>query len=335
MANFKELLDAPLPSQEDDFDEVFGESAEDDDIFTDDELDEFFGESEEDDDEDEFEESEDDDEDFDDIFGESEDEFDDIFGESDDDFEESDDEDMDESDDIGEAEEGTDPDEEDDSDDSNYADEGCGEEGCDTEEGFDDFDDDRIADEIEDIMDDDPDYPDDDELDDVDDLDLDDIPDEKPEPLTGEEDKKADDMMAIAATPLLIKDELTAESAAEFYESEEGEIAISEGLILESDMEDLFQEGVFASPNKPFKMTKKARFNQLYEISVQIEGRLRNDPYYAKLQKAYAVERICKRELRKRYHQFAVKRAKVYLQRLIKSKSGTLAKIGKKIGLKK
>lgn len=213
---------------------------------------------------------------------------------------------------------------------------------------LDDMDDDEIADSIEDIDDDlDLGIDDDDDLDDAlddveDDDDLDDDldddgddEDDAPAPLEGEDDKKADEMMAIATTPILIRDELTAEEAVNFYESVDAEVAIEEGMLLESDMQDLYQEGVFASPNKPFKMTKKARFNQLYEMSVLIEGRMHNDPMYTKLQKAYKIERICKKELRKKYHNLAIRRAKIYLKRLMKSKSGVLNKIGKKMGLKK
>lgn len=230
------------------------------------------------------------------------------------------------------------------------------EEGCDDECGpgyedgeddlddLDDMDDDEIADSIEDIDDDlDLGIGDDDDLDDAlddvgDDDDLDDDEDDEdaaPAPLEGEDDKKADEMMAIATTPILIRDELTAEEAVNFYESVDAEVAIEEGMLLESDMQDLYQEGVFASPNKPFKMTKKARFNQLYEMSVLIEGRMHNDPMYTKLQKAYKIERICKKQLRKKYHNLAIRRAKIYLKRLMKSKSGVLNKIGKKMGLKK
>lgn len=253
---------------------------------------------------------------------------DDVSEEGNEDFEESDDIDDDDYEESDDADE-------------DYEEGGSGCNGCANEDVDDDLDgisDDEIANEIEGIMDDDPDYPDDldDELDDLDDdEEIEDDIDDIPEPLDGEEDKKADDLMAIAATPMLIKDELTAEESAKFYESEDVEIAINEGLILESDIDDIYQEGVFANPNKPFKMTKKARYNQLYELSVQIEARMHNDPLYKKLQKAYAIERICKKELRKRYHQLAVKRAKVYLKRLMKSKSGILSNIGKKIGLKK
>lgn len=210
---------------------------------------------------------------------------------------------------------------------------------------LDDMDDDEIADSIndldDDLGDDDDDYDDlDDELGDEDDADDDGIPDdmedeEVPQPLEGEDDVKADEMMAIATTPVLIRDELTAEEAVNFYESSDYDIAVNEGLVLESDVEDLYQEGVFASPNKPFKMTKKARFRQLYEMSVLIEARMHNDPIYTKLEKAYRIERINKKKLRKKYHGLAIRRAKIYLKRLTNSKSGVLKNIGKKLGIKK
>lgn len=145
------------------------------------------------------------------------------------------------------------------------------------------------------------------------------------------EDKKADDMLAMVATPMLIKDELTAEESVQFYESVDADIAMNEGLIEESDMDDLFEEGVFASPNRPFKMTKKARFRQLYELSVLIEAQAHRDPLKVKLDRAYAVERKIKKQLRQRYKAQAMKRAKGYLMRLMKSKSGVMKSLAKKI----
>lgn len=231
------------------------------------------------------------------------------------------------------------------SDDEDFPDEteeGCSKEGCAKEDAYSSMygDDVEIANELDAIMADDPDYPDDTGLDDAidsepDDFDDEDMDDDIPEPLEGPDDRKADNLMAMAATPMILRDELTAEESAQFYESEEGEIAISEGLILESELSELFEEGVFANPNKPFKLTKKARMRQLYELSVQIEARLHNDPIYSKLQKAYAIERKCKAALRQKYHPLALRRSKIYLKRLMNSKSGVLSKIGKKIGLKK
>ena len=193
-------------------------------------------------------------------------------------------------------------------------------------------DDTEIAGYINDIVDSDPDFDvlgDDSDDDDLDDADLDDdSSDEDPRELSPEDDAKANDLMAVAATPLIIKDELDAKESVGFYESADAEIAVNEGLILESDLDDLYQEGVFASPNQKFKMTKKARYNQLFELSVQIEGRMHNDPMYVKLQKAYKIERICKKNLRKKYYSQAKRRAIIYLKRLTSSKSGVLSKIG-------
>ena len=93
-----------------------------------------------------------------------------------------------------------------------------------------------------------------------------------------------------------------------------------------SDIEQAYTESVFASPNKKFKMTKQARFKQLYELSLQIEARHHNDPYYPKLQKAYKIERTIKAGWRKRYHALALRRAKKYLKRISMSKSGALRK---------
>lgn len=148
------------------------------------------------------------------------------------------------------------------------------------------------------------------------------------------EDKKADEMLAMVATPMLIKDELTAEESVKFFESVEADIAVSEGLIEEPDLDDIYTEGVFASPNKPYKMTKQARMNQLYELSVQIEARAHRDPLMKQLDKAYSIERRIKAQLRKKYGVAAKKRAMVYLKRLMKSKSGVLKNLGKKIAPK-
>ena len=158
---------------------------------------------------------------------------------------------------------------------------------------------------------------------------------EENEDLTHAEDQKADDMLAMVATPMLIKDELTAEESVNFYESADSDIAVDEGLIMESDLDEIFTEGVFASPNRPFKMTKKARFKQLYELSVQIEARAHRDPKMKQLDRAYKIERKIKAELRNKYGTAAKKRAMIYLKRLMKSKSSVLKNLGRKMLPKK
>lgn len=209
----------------------------------------------------------------------------------------------------------------------------CGD--TDLDEDFGEDDDDDEDDEDEDI---------DNALDDLEDQSQDDIEtglmnaddgSEENEDLTPAEDQKADDMLAMVATPMIIKDELTAEESVNFYESADSDIAVDEGLIMESDLDEIFTEGVFASPNRPFKMTKKARFKQLYELSVQIEARAHRDPKMKQLDRAYKIERKIKAELRNKYGTAAKKRAMIYLKRLMKSKSSVLKNLGRKMLPKK
>lgn len=212
--------------------------------------------------------------------------------------------------------------------------ESCSQEECDDTDLDEDFGEDDYDDE------DDEDEDIDNALDNLEDQSEDDIEtglmnaddnSEENEDLTPAEDQKADDMLAMVATPMLIKDELTAEESVNFYESADSDIAVDEGLIMESDLDEIFTEGVFASPNRPFKMTKKARFKQLYELSVQIEARAHRDPKMKQLDRAYKIERKIKAELRNKYGTAAKKRAMIYLKRLMKSKSGVLKNLGRKM----
>ena len=161
-------------------------------------------------------------------------------------------------------------------------------------------------------------------------------------PLEGEADQDADTMMAIVATPMVLDDTLTEEEARDFIESGDADIAVSEDLMLESALDDMvstlfdgesqaYTESVFASPNRPYKMTKKARLNQLYELSLQIEARAHHDPYVPRIEKAYKIERQIKAGWRKRYGQLAMKRAKKYLKKLMNSKSSGLKKAAKRL----
>lgn len=161
-------------------------------------------------------------------------------------------------------------------------------------------------------------------------------------PVTGQADEDADRMLAICATPTILDNTLTVEEAVAFIESGDADIAVNEGLMLESDLTSMlaelsddhgdFTEAVkFASPGKKYMMTKKARLKQLFELSLQIEARAHHDPYYPKIQKAYKIERTIKQGWRKRYGNLAMKRAKRYLKALMSSKSPTLKKAAKRI----
>ena len=161
-------------------------------------------------------------------------------------------------------------------------------------------------------------------------------------PLEGEDDTDADNMMTIVATPMILNDTLTEEEARDFLESGDADIAIAEDLLLEEAMDEMvsdlyasgdqaYTESAFASPNRPYKMTKKARFNQLYELSLQIEARYHHDPFVPRIEKAYKIERQIKAGWRKRYGALAKKRAMNYLKRLMHSNSKGLKKAAKRM----
>lgn len=224
--------------------------------------------------------------------------------------------------------------------DDEYGDE-CGK-GCedckeDTELDEDDIDD--IADELEDI-----------DLDDLTDEELsqmeDELEDQEIDNLVGEpeqvdldpeEEKVADDLMSVSATTELLKNELNAEERAQFYESaRDTQIAVYEGFLLESDIEDgrdidddLFTEAKMWRKTM-VRFSRDDRKKQLYSVAVNVSARAHNDPLYFKYQKILKARKLCKRKLEKKYHNEAIKRMRIYFNRLKNSKSSVLANIGKK-----
>lgn len=226
-------------------------------------------------------------------------------------------------------------------DNSDY-DEECGDNCYDEDGDIDDLDEvdlDDIADELEDI---DLDNIGDEDLsdieDDLEDVEIDNIvgdPDQVD--LDPEEEKIADDLMSVSATTELLKDELNAEERARFYESaRDTQIAVYEGFLLESDIADALEDDsdMFTEAkmwNKTtIRFSKNDRKRQLYSVAVNVSARAHNDPLYFKYQKILKARRLYKRKLEKKYRNEAIKRMKVYFNRLRKSKSSILSNIGKK-----
>ena len=155
--------------------------------------------------------------------------------------------------------------------------------------------------------------------------------------LDPEEEKVADDLMAVSATTELINNELNAEERAQFYESaRDTQIAVYEGFLLESDIQDgreidddLFTESKMWRKTM-VRFSKDDRKKQLYSVAVNVSARAHNDPLYFKYQKILKARKLYKRKLEKKYHAEAIKRMKVYFNRLKNSKSSVLANIGKK-----
>ena len=214
---------------------------------------------------------------------------------------------------------------------------------------YDDSDNDNPIDSDEEIDAYDP--EDDEELDDeIDDVDLEDMPSEEEfiaatddeeedddVSLTPDEEDKADDNMALAATPILLKTELDKdEEMKEAFDLECYDV-MAEGFMLEGAVDELLGkgnrymvEGRFATKTK-VKFSEADRRKQLFEVGIQASARAHNDPLYWKLQKVYKMERLLKGKLRQKYRSESLKRVKMYIMRLKKSSSGVLHKLAEKI----
>ena len=198
-----------------------------------------------------------------------------------------------------------------------------------------------------------------DDEDDLDDIDLSDLSDEEldemeddlrdsdiddvvgdidPVELTAEEEREADDLMSLAGTTELIKSELNADERKEFLESAtEAQIAVFEGFLLESDViaptendEDVMTEAKMYNKTT-VRFSREHRKAQLYAVALNVSARAHNDPDYIRLQKVQKIRRVLKKKIQKKYHAEAMRRMKVYFNRLRSSKSQVLSNLAKKI----
>lgn len=161
------------------------------------------------------------------------------------------------------------------------------------------------------------------------------------EELTDDEADIADETMALAATPIILKDELTSETAFESFGNEFTDM-VNEGFLFESDADDFFvpeseiftEKRVFAAKTKVM-LDEKDRRKQLFEVGVQASARAHNDPIYWKLQKVYKLERLYKAKLRQKYRGESLRRVKAYIKKLRSSKSKILSSLANKIDFNK
>lgn len=176
--------------------------------------------------------------------------------------------------------------------------------------------------------------------DDLRDSDLDDVVgDVEPVELSAEEEREADDLMSLAGTTELLKSELNADERKEFLESStETQIAVFEGFLLESDVvppsededEDIMTEAKMYNKTM-VRFSREHRKAQLYAVALNVSARAHNDPDFIKLQKVQKMRRLLKKRIQKKYHAEAVRRMKVYYNRLKSSKSQVLSSLAKKI----
>nr|DAJ77549.1 MAG TPA: hypothetical protein [Caudoviricetes sp.] len=198
--------------------------------------------------------------------------------------------------------------------------------------------DEEIDDELEDI-----DLGDlsEDELEEIDEEDLLSADEDEAE-LDSSEEKEADKIMNLTATPAMLQDEFKDDEQTVEEFAMESYIAVSEGMILEESVDELMSEysndnfnvfeekRVFATKTR-IQLNEADRRKQLFEIGVYASARAHNDPVYRKLQKINTLRRAYKAHLRHKYRGEALRRVKAYIMRLKKSSSSVLNKVADKV----
>lgn len=200
-----------------------------------------------------------------------------------------------------------------------------------------------ITDDIEDVLDDDEDIEglSDDDLAALDAELTDDVlgsvadDDEGDVSLSPEEEMQADNDMALAATTMLVKDELNAQEKAEFVKTE-STTAVNESFMTSVDValltestDQVVTEAKYTNRMR-IELSKDAKVKQLRALAVLIAARRKGDPDYVKYKKVMRVKKVLRAKMDRKYGVVADKMAKVYFKRLKGSKSSALAKIGGK-----
>jgi hypothetical protein len=152
--------------------------------------------------------------------------------------------------------------------------------------------------------------------------------------LSPEEEIEADDMMSVAATTLLVNDELNAEEKAAFVENE-GETAVREGFMTETDVNEIALESGLVQEAKYnqkmiIRLDAESKKKQLYALAVNVSAAAHGDQDFVRLKKVMKMRKILRAKLERKYHAEATKRMKIYFNRLRHSKSNALSKIGDK-----
>lgn len=153
--------------------------------------------------------------------------------------------------------------------------------------------------------------------------------------LSPEEEMHADDLMSVAATTVLVDEEMNDDEKEEFI-ANDAETAVAEGFMTDSDVNlmaynlGLVQENNY---NKPMiiRLDAEAKKKQLYALAVNVSAAAKNDPDYVKLKKIMRVRKVLRAKLDRKYHSVAIKRMKIYFARLRRSKSQALNKLGHKM----
>ena len=153
--------------------------------------------------------------------------------------------------------------------------------------------------------------------------------------LTPEEEMEADDMMSVAATTMLVKDQLNAQERAEFLKDEaQVKCAINEGFLTDADVNEMMIEAGLVTEAKYnnrmiIKLDAASKKKQLYALAVNVSAAAHHDPDWIKYKKCIKLKKLLHAKLERKYKSEAAKRARVYFKRINKSGSPTVAALAK------
>lgn len=161
--------------------------------------------------------------------------------------------------------------------------------------------------------------------------------------LSPEEEMEADDMMSVAATTMLVKDQLNAQERAEFLKDEnQVKCAINEGFLTDADVNEMMIEaGLIDSESGEvlteakynnrmiIKLDAASKKKQLYALAVNVSAAAHHDPDWIKYKKCIRLKKLLHAKLERKYKSEATKRARIYFKRINKSGAPTIAALSK------
>lgn len=153
--------------------------------------------------------------------------------------------------------------------------------------------------------------------------------------LSPEEEMEADDMMSVAATTMLVKDQLNAQERAEFLKDEaQVKCAINEGFLTDADVNEMMIEAGLVTEAKYnnrmiIKLDAASKKKQLYALAVNVSAAAHHDPDWIKYKKCIKLKKLLHAKLERKYKSEAAKRARVYFKRINKSGAPTISGLAK------
>lgn len=167
------------------------------------------------------------------------------------------------------------------------------------------------------------------------------IPEEE---LTPDEKKQAADDIAAAVPAMLIKTEMDATEAVNFFSGYDSEVALDEGLLTQEAVEFFMDEirnmdedvtteaSAYPAGNKTIvRFSKQALLARIKGICIVKCARAHRDPDIPKYAKACKQRRFFKARMKNKYGREADKQARLIIRRMRQSKSPAIKKLSDKV----